>query len=334
MRLLTGPEIWSVYSMRQALEDVAKAFVATSRGEADLPLRTRINVDERRTFLVMPAYSASVNAGAVKTIGLYPDNAKRGLPTAPATTVVVDGDTGAVTAVLDGDTVTKIRTGASSGVAFKYLATPDARVGVLVGTGGQAFTQVLAMVTALPDLQQVRVVNPDAKLAEDFVNRLQSWEPFTASGFTGEVVTMTDADEAAEGADAIILVTSSHEPVLSARNIKPGCVISCVGSYQPHMQECGADIVKLADRIVCDQVEACVEESGDLIIPLNDGLIRRDQLDTEIGQVISGEKPGRTDEGDVIVYETVGVGTQDLWTGLAIVEAAQAADVGTVWQSQ
>lgn len=333
MRLLTGAEIWSVYSMKDALADVAKAFAATSNDEAILPLRTRINVDDRRTLLVMPAYSESVNAGAVKTIGLYPDNAKRDLPTAPATTVLVDGDSGAVTALLDGDTVTKIRTGASSGVALQYLAREDAHIGVVVGTGGQAFTQVLAMVTALPQLEEVRIVNPDAVLARDFADKLKTWEPFTASGFTGELVTMSAADEAAKDADAIILVTSSHQPVISARNIKPGCVVSCVGSYQPHMQECGADVVELADRIVCDQVEACVEESGDLIIPLEEGLIDRADLDTEIGQIIAGEKPGRTHEDEVFVYETVGVGTQDLWTALAIVKAAEAANVGTVWDA-
>lgn len=333
MRLLTGAEIWSVYSMKDALGDVAKAFAATSNDEAVLPLRTRINIDDRRTLLVMPAYSESVSAGAVKTIGLYPDNARRDLPTAPATTVLVDGDTGAVTALLDGDTVTKIRTGASSGVALQHLVRKDARIGVVVGTGGQAFTQVLAMVTALPQLEEVRIVNPDEDLARDFAGKLTQWEPFANSGFAGEVVTRCDADEAAKDADAIILVTSSHQPVIAARNIKPGCVISCVGSYQPHMQECGPDVVELADRIVCDQVEACVEESGDLIIPLKEGRIDRSDLDTEIGQIIAGEKPGRMHEDEIIVYETVGVGTQDLWTALAIVKAAQAANVGTVWDA-
>lgn len=334
MRLLTGSDIWSVYSMEQALDDVAEAFAVTSADEADLPLRTRINIDDDRTLLMMPAYSAKADAAAVKTIGLYPKNAQKDLPTAPASIILLDAETGQVSALLDGATVTKIRTGASSGVGFRYLARSDARIGVIVGTGGQAYTQLLAMITALPTLEEVRIVNPDRALAEAFVDQLKAWQPFTDSGFSGELTIETDADSAADGADAIILVTSSHQPVLSAKNLKAGCTISCVGSYQPHMQECGPDIIERADRIVCDQVEACVEESGDLIIPLQQGIISEADLQDEIGEIIAGNKPGRESDEDIIVYETVGVGTQDLWAAKAIVAAASNAGVGTEWQME
>lgn len=334
MRLLTGRDIWSVYSMEQALDDVAEAFAVTSAKDADLPLRTRINIDDDRTLLMMPAYSVKANAAAVKTIGLYPQNAKKNLPTAPASIILLDAETGQVSALLDGATVTKIRTGASSGVGFRYLARKDARVGVIVGTGGQAYTQLLAMITALPALEEVRIVNPDRNLAERFARELEQWEPFTDSGFRGKLTIETDADAAAAGADAIILVTSSHQPVLSAKNLQPGCTISCVGSYQPHMQECGPDIIERADRIVCDQVEACVEESGDLIIPLKDGTISTADLQDEIGEIIAGDKPGREHDEEIIVYETVGVGTQDLWAAKAIVEAAAKANVGSQWQME
>ncbi|MDO5729252.1 MAG: hypothetical protein Q4P71_06480 [Actinomycetaceae bacterium] len=332
MRLLTDSDIWSVYSMSQALDDVANAFVATSANEVDLPLRTRISINDRRTLLMMPSYSSKVNAAAVKTIGLYPDNAKHNLPTAPATTILIDTETGQVRALLDGDTVTKIRTGASSGVAFRYLARPDSRIGVVVGTGGQAYTQLLAMVTALPSLEDVRIVNRNRGRAAAFVDKIQSWQPFIDSGYSGTVSIETDSDTAADGADVIILVTSSHEPVVSAQNLKPGCTISCVGSYQPHMQECGSDIVERADRIVCDQVEACLEESGDLIIPLKKGLIDESKISDEIGEIIAGKKPGRSSDDEIILYETVGVGTQDLWAAARIAEAAEKRGVGAEWR--
>ncbi|MDO5720690.1 MAG: hypothetical protein Q4P05_08140 [Actinomycetaceae bacterium] len=331
MRLLNSEDIWDVYSMEQALEDVAAAFVATSAGDAVLPLRTRISIDDRRTLLMMPSYSARVEAAAVKTIGLYPDNAAKNLPTAPASTILLDSETGQVRALVDGDTVTKIRTGASSGVAFRYLATESARVGVLVGTGGQAYTQLLAMVIALPNLEEVRVVNPDRNFAERFVDELRKWKPFVESGYDGVITVATHSDTAAIDADVIILVTSSHTPVLSAQNLKPGCVISCVGSYQPHMQECGPDIVEHANRIICDHVESCLAESGDLIIPLEQGLIDKSHVTDEIGEIIGGDKPARTCDSDIIVYETVGVGTQDLWATQAIVEAAEKHNVGTEW---
>lgn len=331
MKLLTGTDIWNVYSMSQALDDVTDAFAATSAHEVDLPLRTRISVDDRRTLLMMPSYSANVQAAAVKTIGLYPDNVKKKLPTAPASIILIDTETGQVRALLDGDTVTKIRTGASSGVAFRYLAREDSRIGVVVGTGGQAYTQLLAMVTAVPGLEEVRVVNPERSFAEQFVDELRKWKPFVDSGYDGAITISSDSDTAAKDADVIILVTSSHTPVLSAQNLEPGCVVSCVGSYQPHMQECGPDIVVRADRIVCDQVEACLEESGDLIIPLKKGLIADSKISDEIGDIIAGKKPGRSRDEEIILYETVGVGTQDLWAATAIVEAAERHGVGTEW---
>lgn len=331
MKLLTGADIWNVYSMSQALEDTADAFVATSARDVSLPLRTRISIDDRRTLLMMPSYSDTVKAAVVKTIGLYPDNAEKNLPTAPASIVLLDTETGQMRALLDGDTVTKIRTGASSGVAFQHLASENARIGVIVGTGGQAFTQLLAMVTAVPDVEEVRIVNPRRHSAEKFIDELTNWTPFIDSGYTGAITVESDSETAAKDADLITLVTSSWHPVLSARNLNPGCVISCVGSYQPHMQECGADIVERADRIICDHIDSCLEESGDLIIPLNKGVIHQSKISDEIGEIIAGKKPGRSSQDEIILYETVGVGTQDLWATTAIVEAAEKHSVGTAW---
>ncbi|MDO5747552.1 MAG: hypothetical protein Q4P66_07850 [Actinomycetaceae bacterium] len=329
MKLLNKTQIWDVYSMEDALVDTAEAFKAVSNDKTISPLRTRMNLDDSRTVLVMPCFSDEVDAVAVKTIGLYPGNASRGLATAPATTIVLDADTGELQAVLDGDTVTKIRTGASSGVAFRALAVAGAHIGVVVGTGGQAFTQVLAMVASVPSLEELRIVNPDEQQLERFIETLDSWKPWKEFGFEGVVRGYSSSDDAAKDADVIILVTSSTEPVLSAHNLKPGVTISCVGSYQPHMQECGADIIERADKIYCDHVESALEESGDLIIPINDGGITRDDIAGDIGHVLDGTIPGRDNDDQIIVYETVGVGAQDLWAASAIVAAAEKAGIGT-----
>lgn len=348
MRLLNHSEIWSVYSMSKAISDIAEAFAVTSTKNPLLPLRTRLNLDSKRTVLVMPAGTVSssepdsatnspssnsdlVEGVAVKTIALYPGNYEHNLPTAPASLLLLDAETGMAKALFDGDTVTKIRTGASSGVAFKYLADPKTKIGVLIGTGGQAATQALAMITALPDLEELRIVNPQQELAEDFALFLSQWKPFTQANTKVKLTVFSDSDQAALGAKAIILVTSSTKPVLSAKNLEPGCVISCVGSYQPHMQECGSDIIAAADLIVCDQVKAAVEESGDLIIPLREGIITSDDLQVEIGQIVTGQAPGRTSPEQIIVYETVGVGTQDLWAAQAILTAAETANIGIEW---
>nr|WP_223875379.1 hypothetical protein [Nanchangia anserum] len=330
--MLNSTDIWNVYTMTQALDDVADAFVAVSGGRTMTPLRTKICPDSRRTVLTMPAYAPGVDQVSVKTIALYPDNASRGLPTAPASLVLVDGKTGMTRAFLDGDTVTKFRTGASSGVAFRHLGRDDAQVGLVVGTGGQAFTQVLALLAAAPTLSELRIANPFDGQAEEFVTALRAHPGFAQAGFSGRITTWLNADEAAAEADLIILVTSSTSPVLHADTLKPGVTISCVGSYQPHMQECGADVMARADKIYCDDVEAALEESGDLIIPLESGDIDRADIRGAIGEVIAGDLVGRERDDEIIVYETVGVGAQDLWAAQAIVNAAEEAGVGTDWE--
>lgn len=333
MRLIGGHDIWRLYPMVKAIEDARAAYAATSEGATVTPLRTKVEIDADRTLLTMPAYSPKLEAAAIKIIGLFPNNAATGKPTAPATVVLLDATTGEPLALLDGDVVTKIRTGASSGLAFALLANPDSRIGAVVGTGGQAPTQVAAQIAACPRLEQIRIANPIEGEAQRFVAALRDHPSFPAD-WEGTIEAFTDADTAIAGANVVTLVTSSTTPVISASALSRGVTVSCVGSYQPHMQECGSDTMRAADRIYCDVTEAALAESGDLIIPLRDGDIERSAILGDIGDVARGACEGRGHAEEIIVYETVGVGAQDLWAAHAIVEAACRAGAGTVWPDE
>lgn len=335
MRLLSATDIWRSYSMAQAIDDVAAAFTAQAAGRTQTPLRTRLNLDPERTVLAMPCYAPELEALSVKMISLYPGNEAKGLPTAPASVLLMDATTGLPAALLDGDALTRIRTGASSGLAFRLLGRAGAEVGLLVGTGGQAVTQALAMVTAAEQLRELRVVSRSAARAERLITQLRDHPWWSASGFEergGRLVATTDTDAATADADLVALATSATSPVIRASALKPGVTVSCVGAYQPHMQECGADTMALADRVYCDDVEAALEESGDLIIPLASGELDRERIVGSIGQVAAGQLTGRRTDSEVLVYETVGVAAQDLWAAAAVTAAAQEAGAGTVWQ--
>ena len=332
MKLLNTHDIWNVYDMHQALDDCAAAYQAVSAGQTINPLRTQLKVDDDRTFLMMPCYSDQIEAAAVKTIGIFPKNTDKGISTAPASIVLLDGESAQLRAILDGETITRIRTGASSGVAFRQLARSDSQVGVVIGTGGQAATQALAMLAGCPHLRTLRFVNPDLQKAQKYVDTFIDTPQFQHSEFSGNVEAWDNSDEAARDADVIIAITSSSTPVLSAKNLKPGVTISGVGSYQPGMQEIGTDIMQRADRIYCDDVDSTLAESGDLIIPLEAGDITRDDILGSIGDVISGQLEGRQNDDEIIVYKTVGVAAQDLWTAAAVVEHAEKAGIGTDWQ--
>lgn len=331
MKLLSASDIWSLYSMDRAIDDCAAAFAAVSEQRTLTPRRTAMQLGEDRTFLVMPSASDDVGAIAVKTIGIFPNNSAHGLPTSPATVQLYDTHTSQPRAFLDGASLTQIRTGAASGVAFRYLARPDSTIGTVIGTGGQAPAQVLAMIAACPKLQTIRIVNRSLDRAREFIASLQSWDVLTRMEFSGSFEPWSNATTATTDSDLITVVTTSATPVFTAENLAPGVTISGVGSFQPHMQECGEDVIAAADRIYCDDVEAAIEESGDLIVPLDSGALDRAQIDGSIGEVITGKLAGRTSPEEIVYYKTVGVGAQDLWAAHSITQLAEDNNVGTNW---
>ena len=149
MLLLSRENIKQVFTMKDAIEADKVAFQLFSEGKTDVPLRTQIVSEKQNgTFLFMPSYAPDLDAAALKIINIFPDNIDKGLASAPAQVLLVDGKTGYVSALLDGVTVTQLRTGAASGVAFDVLGRKDAKKGALIGTGGQAATQLEAMICA------------------------------------------------------------------------------------------------------------------------------------------------------------------------------------------
>lgn len=274
----------------------------------------------------MPAYVEEMDTASLKIINIFPHNIDNGIPSSPAQVLLIDGSTGIVTAVLDGTYVTQLRTGAASGAAFDVLARKDARIGALIGTGGQAATQLEAMMAAR-NLDEVRVYDMNYERTQDFAARMQ--EELEAYGT--KIVAVRSSDEAVEGADLLITVTPSSKPVFDATKVKAGATVSCVGAYQHHMQEMDPRILTRASKIYFDSEEAVLSESGDILIPLEEGIITKDDFTGDLGDVIKGKVTGRENDDEIIVFETVGVATQDLVAAKEIYEKAVAAGVGTNW---
>ncbi|MDZ4910538.1 ornithine cyclodeaminase family protein, partial [Clostridium perfringens] len=146
-----------VFTMKDAIETNKECFKIFSEGKSEVPLRTTIQAPNHNgVFLFMPSYVEELDAAGLKVVNIFPENVKENLPTAPAQVLLIDGKTGIVTAILDGTYVTQLRTGASSGAAFDLFAIKDAKIGALIGTGGQATTQLEAMIVAR-ELDEVRV---------------------------------------------------------------------------------------------------------------------------------------------------------------------------------
>ncbi|MGN0331994.1 MAG: ornithine cyclodeaminase family protein [Lachnospiraceae bacterium] len=324
MLYLSREDISKVITMKEVIASVKKAFEMVAEDTVDIPLRTKIPAPKTEgEFLFMPAYAESLDAAAVKVINIFSKNIEKGLISAPAQTMLIDGKTGYVQAILDGNYVTQLRTGASSGVAFELLAKKDAKIGGMIGTGGQATTQLEAMICAC-DLEEVKVYDLNRERLENFCKAMNE-----QLGHYGTKITPADsADDATVDADVFITVTPSPKPVFDGTKIKPGCTISCVGTYEPHKHEMDPAVLPRTSKIYCDSVSAALAETGDLLIPMAEGIISEADITGNIGDVSLGKIVGRENDEEIIVYETVGVAAQDLCAAKVIYDRAVELGIG------
>lgn len=327
MLLLSKGDIQKVFTMKEAVEADKEAFRIFSEGKSVVPLRTNISAPKHDgAFLFMPSYVEEMECSAIKIVNVFPKNIDKGLPTTPAQVLLIDGTTGVVASVLDGTYVTQLRTGAASGAAFDVLARKDAKKGALIGTGGQAATQLEAMM-AVRDLSEVKVYDLNAERLNAFVEQMN--KELVAYGT--KVIAAESSDDAIEDADLVVTVTPSSRPVFDGTKVKKGATVSCVGSYQPHMQEMDPAILTRASKIYFDSVDAVLSEAGDILIPLEDGTITKDDFTGDLGDVLLGKVTARENDEEIIVFKTVGIGTQDLVTAKKIYDKALAQGVGTNW---
>ncbi|MDY2985184.1 MAG: ornithine cyclodeaminase family protein [Synergistes jonesii] len=326
MLILTRKDILQVFSMRDAIEADKEAFVLHTQGKAAVPLR--INLDNEANngqIMFMPAYvGGRLNAGGVKMVSCFLGNREKGLPVIPATMAVIDGTTGLVSAILDGTTLTQLRTAAIAGAAADLLANADATTGALFGTGGQAPAQLEALMTARR-LKEVRVYDALEGRAKDFAAQMKP----LADKFGAELVPAETPKEAVSGADVITTVTTAAEPVFDAADVKSGCHITGVGSYTPDKRELPLELLRRASRVFVDNREAVLAEAGDFIIPMKQGLFSKDEIAGELGELILGRVEGRIGHDDVTVMKTVGFATLDVVAAAEIVGKARKAGVGT-----
>lgn len=327
MLLLSREDIKSVVTMKDMIEADKTAFKMTVDGTVKTPLRTVIDGKYDGAFLFMPAYAPELDAAAMKVIDIFPHNVDNGKMTSPTQVMLIDGKDGYVIALLDGTYVTQLRTGASSGAAFDLLAKKDCKRGALIGTGGQAATQLEAMLAARK-LDEVKIYDLNAERCQAFAEQMQK----ELVDYGAKITAAESSDECIEDADLIITVTPSAKPVFDGTKVKEGATISCVGTYEPHKHEMDPAILPRASKIICDSKEAALSETGDLLIPIKEGIISETDILGSLGDVINGTIKGRENDDEIIVYETVGVAAQDLVAAKVIYDKAVEVGKGMNWE--
>jgi ornithine cyclodeaminase/alanine dehydrogenase-like protein (mu-crystallin family) len=309
VRVLSSAQVRQALPMADTIEGMKTAFAQLSTGKAVVPLRGRVDVARHQgTTLVMPAFLQDTDDLAVKVVSIFPPNVTRGEPVVYAMVLVLDAASGRPLAMMEGGTLTAIRTGAGSGAATDLLARPDATVVAIIGSGVQARTQLEAVCT-VRRIAEVRVYSPNPTHAAAFAEEMQGVAPVPAL-----VRAVADADTAVRDADIVCAATTAAEPVFNGASLKPGVHVNGVGSYAPNMQEIDADTVRRA-LVVVDSREAAGAEAGDLIIPLQTGVIASEHIHAELGEIVAGLKPGRSDDRQITFFKSVGVAVQDVVAG-------------------
>ncbi|SMG48350.1 ornithine cyclodeaminase family protein [Paenibacillus aquistagni] len=324
MLILTKQHIEQVFTMKDAIEADKEALRLYTEGKCEVPLRVNIDIPKQQgQSLFMPAYVEGLDATGVKIVSVFPNNIKQGKPSVPAQMILLDGKTGEVCAIMDGTYLTQLRTGAVQGAATDILARADSKIAVLFGTGGQASAQLEAMLN-VRDLEEVRVFDLDYERAKSFAAQMQQ----QFASFKTRIVAVEDGDAAIVDADIITAVTTSKRPVFNGNLVKKGTHINGVGAYTPQMQELPEIIVQRADKVVFDTTEGVLAEAGDVIIPIDKGIVSKQDFTGELGQVILGQAKGRENDEEITLFKTVGTAVLDVVTAQLIYEKAMQHGVG------
>lgn len=322
MLLLTAEDVRKALPMSEAIEAMKSAYAALSDGQAVVPLRTRLPIpDSEALSLFMPAYvhSAEGQALAIKVVSLFPTNPARGLAYIQAAVLVFDPETGRTLALLEGSSLTAIRTGAAGGAAIDLLARKDSKIAAIFGAGAQGRTQLEAACTARK-IETAFVFDADREKAVAFAEEMKS-------ALTKDIRVAQSAREAIESADIICTATTATKPVFADKDLKAGTHISAVGSYTPEMQEVPAETLQRA-KIFVDSRAASLEEAGDLIQPIRAGLFDEAHICGELGEVVLGRISGRQSNEEITYFKSVGIAVQDAMAAQLALTNARKMNIG------
>jgi alanine dehydrogenase len=322
--LLTGRQVKKLLEMKDVLGAVENAYRHKGLGKVQMPPKVYLFYEKYNGDLrTMPSYVEDMDVSAVKIVNVHPDNAKNfGMRTVMAVLVLVNPHTGAPLAFMDATHITDMRTGGASAIASKYLARPNPRILGIIGSGNQARTQMLALITQFGHFDEVRLYDmfPEKSkaLAREFRRHYKEQ--------VGKIKAVQNAKDCVVDSDIVVTVTSARAPVVLDEWVKDGTHFNCMGADAPGKQEMDPKILKRARLVIDDWEQA--SHSGEINVPLAKGEMTKDDVDAEIGHIVAGLKPGRESDQQITVFCSTGLAIQDCLTAKIAYDAAIVQKVG------
>ncbi|MEO0102422.1 MAG: alanine dehydrogenase [candidate division WOR-3 bacterium] len=317
-------EVYELLDMAATLKATETAFREKGLGNVQMPPKMYLFYEKYAGDLrVMPSYITSLDISGVKAVNVHTKNPQTyNLPTVMATILLIDPKNGFPYAVMDGTWITTMRTGAASGVATKYLARNDSKVLSLVGCGVQAETQ-LAAILLVKKVEKVKVFDVARERMEAFQKKMK--------GLTSvPIVLASSLEECVRDCDILCTLTPVREPIIRREWIKPGCHINAIGADAPGKEELDPKIL-LAAKIFIDDWEQALH-SGEVNVPFAKGIIKKEHIKGELGDLICGKIKGRENEQEITIFDSTGLGVQDLVTADYVYKKAKEKKMGKEWE--
>ena len=329
MAIMTGTRILVIghddverlLPMDRCIEVMAQTLASLSRGEAVNPLRAVVRLRNAPNMLgLMPAALSEPKIFGAKVISVFPGNRAAGLESHQGFVALFESDEGRPIALVDASAITGIRTAAVSAVATRALANPDAGDLGLLGSGTQARTHLEAMRAVRP-IRRVRVWSPNSE-------RLARFAVDEGERHGIEVVAMSSARLAVDGAEIVCTVTAAREPILEGSWLSAGSHVNAVGSSTPTARELDAEAIRRA-RFFVDRRESTLAESGDFLAAVRDGVVDESHIAGEIGEVLNGTVDGRRSPDEVTLFKSLGLAAEDLAAAHEVLVRAREVGAGT-----
>jgi ornithine cyclodeaminase len=318
-RLLNAGDVTRLLATEDLIDEMQEALRRFSANEAVQPVRTVIPVNRESDVLVMPAFLRTPAALGAKLVTRFARNREFGLPSHLAAIVLLDPETGALTALLDGEFITATRTAAVSAVSANLLARDDSSTLAIIGSGVQARSHLQALEGGF-ELSQVSVWSPTASRQLAFVEEMESKTE-------AKLVGADSAEQAVRGADLVVLATSSSEPVVRNEWIKAGAHVMSVGACRADQREMDPALVRRG-RLFVDSRAAALVESGDVVLGIAEHRFGASHIVGEIGEVIAGTVEGRRSPSDVTIFKSLGLAVEDVAAADLVYRRAVAQGIG------
>lgn len=318
---LTRADVESVLTMKDSIEAVEVAFREMGEGKIEMPARVYLHFDEYKGFLtIMPASLRGRGIAGFKVATYHPDNPKDyDLPAIRALIVLNDPKNGTPLALMDGTYITAMRTGAAGAVGAKYLSRKDSKVAGIIGLGIQGRVQ-LAGLHEVRKIERVKVydVIPAActKFAKEMHEKL------------GVEIEVTESvEKAAKGVDILVTCTPSTQPYIKGEWISKRMHITVIGSDSAAKRELESNVFKRVDKLVVDFIEQAIKV-GELSVPLSEGVLKRESIYAEMGEIVAGKKIGRETDAETTIFKATGLGIQDVSTAYKVYQVAIKNGIG------